>query len=191
MTKFQTHSGKFAFKTCFHVQCNLSTVSFSLIEDAFILHSARFLCFWLQKSFVRQQKFATKILPAFSLKQNSKKDVLALSDSGHRYSVLGEEAVKYSSLLVSVLGAPIVISAFLFGLIIHDRFQKNSQEHREDCTKAAKASRVVGGTQYTFLSKEPTDELSLDSENTSDDDEVIFNADSAKSATRPLLKTPM
>ena len=56
-------------------------------------------------------------------------------------TVGGDEAKGPSGFLVSVLGAPIVISAFLFGLILHDRLQKGAQESNNNSISAVKREK--------------------------------------------------
>ena len=119
-----------------------------------------------------------------------------LTDAGHRTrTVGGDKEEGPSGFLVSVLGAPIVISAFLFGLILHDRLQKGSQEESNNnsisAVKREKFKEAMKDTKYQKLPSEKYhDELGLSSEvDDSSDDAVIFDVKSEKDAEGPLLKT--
>ena len=107
----------------------------------------------------------------------------------------GDDEGGPSGFLVSVLGAPIVISAFIFGLILHNRLQRGSQENDNDISTVnrEKFKEAMKDTKYQKLPCEKyQDELGLSSDvDDSSDDAVIFDVKSEKDAECPLLKTQM
>ena len=120
---------------------------------------------------------------------------LLLTDAGHRTRTVGDDVTEGpSGFLVSVLGAPVVISAFLFGLILHDRLQKGSQESHNNSISTVKREKFKEAMKDIKYQKLPCekyqDELGLSSEvDDSSDDAVIFDVKSEKDAECPLLKT--
>ena len=118
-----------------------------------------------------------------------------LTDAEHRTrTVGGDETEEPSGFLVSVLGGPIVISVFIFGLILHDRLQKGSQESNNNSISAVKREKFKEAMKDTKYQKLPCekyqDELGLSSDvDDSSDDAVIFDFKSEKDVECPLLKT--
>ncbi len=138
-----------------------------------------------------------------------------LSDARHRDALVEEDdAFGFSSLTASVLGAPLVISAFLFGLILHDRLQKatgaGGGSRRRDATgdcdsdagccctgsrntkpNYAKIAQMVNDNDK-FLpngQKKFVDEIC--SETDADEELVVYEADPGKEVIQPLLNSPM
>ena len=101
-----------------------------------------------------------------------------LVDSGHRSIKIDEEDDGYSNLLISVLGAPFVISVFLFGLILHDRLQKSARGANNTTDEINKMKEAMKDTKYQALpcNEKYKDELLSDTDESNDD--VIFDVKS-------------